>query len=158
MKSGPFPLPRLPAHLPSVPATFTVAVTRPGAGVTVIDPGGELDTLSSPQLDRCLDQELRAHRARPVVLDMSHLRFCGAAGLSSLCSADDLAREQRIGLDVVPGAMVWRLLGLVGLQDRFTVHHDLPAALAAASTMQPARPHRSRPGSAPTGRAATAVA
>lgn len=144
MVSGPSPRPRGPARdIPGV-AAFTITLTHPGLGITVLDPGGDLDAATGPTLERCLDRALHARRAQQVVLDLSHLGFCGAAGLSCLLTADDLVHDLHTGLHVVPGAAMRRLLAVAGLGDRFALHRDrataLAAALAAVSTTVPAIP------------------
>lgn len=114
---------------------FSVAVRDSATGVTLVDPRGELDLLTSPALDRCLRDQLRDRCCTQLILDVSHLGFCGAAGLRSLLSARELARDQHICLYVVPGPLVGRLLLLSELWEQFTIYADVTAALAATSTV-----------------------
>jgi anti-anti-sigma factor len=58
---------------------FAVAVTS-GRTRTVVRPVGELDLSTAEQLERSLDEVLRAGTAE-LVLDLRHLHFCDAAGL-----------------------------------------------------------------------------
>lgn len=125
--------PEPPLGPPSIVA-FAVTVSHPAAGVTVVDPAGELDLLTSPILDRYLDCELRDPRHTQLILDVSHLGFCGAAGLTSLLSARELAQNQHRCLYLVSGPPVVRLLYLTDLRDQFVTCADVTLALAAAST------------------------
>jgi anti-anti-sigma factor len=127
-----FDRPRGPAVGLSGIAAFTVTITHPATGVTLVDPVGELDLWTRPTLDEHLERELRDPHHRHVVVDMNHLRFCGAAGCSSLLRARELASEQHRGLHVVPGRRVQRLLTLTELHNQFRTYSDLSSALAAA--------------------------
>jgi anti-anti-sigma factor len=116
---------------------FCVTASHPATGVALVDPSGELDLLTSPTLDRYLRAELRDGWCTQLILDVSHLGFCGVAGLRSLLSARDLARDQHIDLYLVSGRVMTRLLSWSGLREQFVMCADVTAALAAAST--PAR-------------------
>jgi anti-sigma B factor antagonist len=112
---------------------FTVTRTHPAAGVTVIDPAGGLDLLSSPTLDRHLVDALRDQGCPQLILNLSHLDFCGAAGLSCLVKAGELAEQQHTVLRLVIGRRMDRLLRLTDLHSQFLTYPDLAAAVETAS-------------------------
>jgi anti-anti-sigma factor len=118
---------------------FVVAVHQPTADVAVVDPSGELDLLSSPVLERCLQDQLRDRRCTQLILDVSRLGFCGAAGLRCLLRARELADAQHIGLSVVSGPAVSRLLSMGSVHEQFDIFTDVPSAMSAASTVGPSQ-------------------
>ena len=126
------PPPETPRSLVSV-LDFSVAVGHPSTRVTVLDPCGELDLCTSPAWERYLSDQLRDRWCTQLILDLSHLRFCGAAGLRGLLAAQDVARAQHICLYLVSGRVVTRLFSLSGLDEQFLTYPDLTAALATAS-------------------------
>lgn len=135
-------LDRLLDHPPAARAAtsfvaFGVAVSHPTAGVALVDPTGELDLLTCPALDRCLRDQLRDPWCAQLILDVSHLGHCGASGLYSLVLAHELARDHHVGLYLVSGPRVSRLLSLTDLADRFVTCADVAVALATASAAVP---------------------
>lgn len=118
-------------HAPSLTTVaLTVAVSHPTVQVTVVAPAGELDLLTSPILDRCVQYELHDRRHTQLILDVSHLSFCGVAGLRSLLTARELANYHRTYLYLVSCPRVGRLLHLTGLHDQFVICSDVSVALA----------------------------
>jgi anti-sigma B factor antagonist len=85
----------------AAPAPFDVAVSRPVAGVAVMDLSGELDLATCPQLDRHLEKELCDSHCRRLVVDMGQLRFFAACGLTSLLRAQETAAERQTELRLV---------------------------------------------------------
>lgn len=78
---------------------------------------GELDVVSSPQLEQCLDELLAESHAR-VTLDLSELAFVDSAGVSVLIKARQQAESN--GRTLVlgrPTEQVHRVFALVGLAD-----------------------------------------
>lgn len=69
-----------------------------------------------------------------LLLDLAGLRFCDSSGISALLSARSLAIEQggHIALAAVP-ANTARILGIVGLDQVFTIHADAATATAPSS-------------------------
>lgn len=126
--------PRGPTSDLSAIVAFTVTITHPATGVTLVDPAGELDLWTSATLDEHLEREVRDPYHRHVVVNLSHLSFCGVAGCGSLLRARERAHEQRSGLYLVPGSAAGRVLYLTGLHDRFRTYPDLTSALAAVSS------------------------
>lgn len=112
-------------------AEFTVTVTHPAAGMTLVQLAGELDSETSLVLDRRLEQELRDPHRPALVLDLSHLSFCGVAGLTCLLQGRDLARDHNTQLRLVTGPLVERLLRILDLRDHFLT---CPTLTAATST------------------------
>ena len=78
---------------------------------------GELDVVSAPELERCLDEVLADPHAH-VVLDLSDLGFVDSAGVSVLIKAKQDAESS--GRTLVlgrPTEQVHRVFALVGLAD-----------------------------------------
>jgi len=74
-----------------------------------------------------------ADRAAPVVLDLCGVRFFSLAGVdqvdATLLALTDRGRAVRV-VCADPGP-VWRLVRLLDLQRRWTVHHDVTRAVAS---------------------------
>jgi anti-anti-sigma factor len=111
---------------------FTVTITHPATGVTLVDLVGALDLWTRPTLDEHLERELRDRHHQRLVVNLNHLIFCGAAGCASLPRARELAYEQRTSLYVVR-PLVGRLLQPTELHNQFRTYPDLTSALAAVS-------------------------
>ena len=81
---------------------------------------GELDVVSAPDLDLCLN-EVMAEAHDRVVLDLSELSFVDSAGMSVLIKArqdaDSSGRTLVLGR---PTEQVHRVFALVGLADWLT--------------------------------------
>ncbi|MQY04587.1 STAS domain-containing protein [Actinomadura macrotermitis] len=100
-------------------------------GHTVIALSGELDLATTAALRErmlvALDQA-----AAPVVVDLSGVSFCDAAGLALLVGARRRARAHRLGLSLAaPRPPVRKLLRITGLDRAFTVHDSLAQARTA---------------------------
>jgi anti-sigma B factor antagonist len=86
---------------------------------------GDLDIASAPVLGAAV-RVLADVGVRTVSLDTSRVAFLDCSGLGALLGADDrLPDGLRLG---APSRAVRRLLGLVGLADRFPVADDVPPA------------------------------
>ncbi len=82
---------------------------------------GELDVVSAPELERCLNEVLAEDHAR-VKLDLSELAFVDSAGMSVLIKAKQDAESN--GRTLVlgrPTEQVNRVFALVGLADWLAV-------------------------------------
>ena len=110
---------------------FTVTITYCATGVTVVDLAGELDLATSPTLDFHLAHVLHERSCTQLILNVSHLSFCAAAGLSSLLRAQDAAQRRDIVLCLVSARLMDRLLALTGLGREFLTYPDLATARAA---------------------------
>jgi anti-sigma B factor antagonist len=102
--------------------------TRERDGVVIVSVTGELDMATVDQVATALQDAMA--RGRPVVLDMTGLRFFSSAGLRLLVRLREgasvdvrLAGDQRV---------VRRPLELTGLLDLFPVHASVAEAVAAA--------------------------
>ncbi|SEG73148.1 anti-sigma B factor antagonist [Thermomonospora echinospora] len=91
------------------------------AARTVVAIEGELDIASAAALREKLFAEFRRARAA-VVLDLSGVSFCDAAGLSVLVAARRRARLLGLSLSLAaPRPSMSRLLQITGLQRSFDV-------------------------------------
>jgi anti-anti-sigma factor len=89
---------------------------------------GELDYTTAPQL--C--ERLTTFVLRPgqrLVLDLAAMEFCDSSGITALIAARNhaLAAQGDIALAAVP-AHTLRVLGIVGLDQIFTLHPDSDTA------------------------------
>ena len=110
-------------------------------GVDAAKPGRSIVRLRG-SLDFGLAKELRErlidvlHRgANPLILDLSRVPSCDAAGLAVLVGTQRRARL--LGSVVLlsgPSVPVTELLRSTGLHRHFTIYPDIPAALAHAAS------------------------
>ena len=94
---------------------------RDEAGGVVLVLNGELDVVSAPELEQCLNDVLAEPQAR-VTLDLSELAFVDSAGMSVLIKAKQDAESN--GRTLVLGRateQVQRVFALVGLADWLTI-------------------------------------
>jgi len=93
---------------------------RDEAGGVVLALSGELDVVSAPELDLCLN-EVMAEAPDRVVLDLSELAFVDSAGMSVLIKArQDAESAGRTLVLGRPTEQVHRVFALVGLADWLT--------------------------------------
>ena len=103
-------------------------VTEHGTDARVVTVGGEIDTLTAPELAVFVIAQLVA--VPLVVLDLDGVQFLGSAGLSVLVKANKLAAQQGRRLRLVcHSGMVNRALDVTGLRDQFTFADTVSAAL-----------------------------
>ncbi|HVH21204.1 MAG TPA: STAS domain-containing protein [Pseudonocardia sp.] len=116
----------LPANLGG---DLGVALSHPRPGVAVLAVRGEIDALTTPQLETGID-ELLADPAERVVLDLTQVTFLASSGLAVLIRAAQLAgeRAQRLRL-VVATRAVRRPLQVTGSDQLFDLFDDLGAAI-----------------------------
>jgi hypothetical protein len=71
--------------------------------------------------------------AAPVVLDLCGARFFSLAGVDWVDTnvAALTARGRAVRVVCAPSGPVWRLVGLLDLQRRWSVHHEVDHAVAA---------------------------
>ncbi|WP_435971719.1 STAS domain-containing protein [Streptomyces sp. Qhu_M48] len=112
------------------PLTITA---RDAATGPVLEITGELDHATAPELRKAVGG-LTIAPGRLLVLDLAGLAFCDSSGISALLSARSLTVEQggAIALAAVP-ANTARILGLVGLDQVFTIHPNAATATAGSS-------------------------
>ena len=130
--SAPFPVldvpvePALAAPAPTAARSTTgpddplwVRVSRPGSGVVVLHAGGSLDTAGEQRFSEPL-RHCMTCTAPIVVLDLSAVTFLNAGGAEALVDAAHRSEVTGKALLLISSPAVDRLLGLVGLADRFT--------------------------------------
>ncbi len=110
---------------------ITLAVSAPAEKQALIEVGGEVDMVTSPQLrSSVLDQF--AAGTELVVLDLDEVTFLGTSGLAVLIEVREAAhsagRELRI---VCTARRVLRPLTIAGLIPLFDIHETTAEALAA---------------------------
>jgi anti-sigma B factor antagonist len=112
---------------------ITLTLRRPGAGQVVIEVGGEVDMLTSPQLrTTALAQFEPGSGTELVVLGMDGVTFLGTSGLAVLIEVREAAHAAGVELRVACTARrVLRPLTIAGLLPLFDIHPTLDEALAA---------------------------
>jgi anti-sigma B factor antagonist len=119
---------------------------RQGA-VTIVAARGDLDIITSPQLDSCLTEARRA--TAQVILDLSAVDF-----MDTSCLAVIVGHWKKLttrgGMLALAGARYryTKTLWITGLAERLPMFDDVPAALAACSADGAAQPGAATPGSA----------
>ena len=115
------------------PASFGgdlgAVLSHPTPEVAVLAVGGEIDALTTPQLETGVDQ-LLADPAPLLVLDMTDVSFLASSGLAVLIRAAQLAGERgrRLRL-VVATRAVRRPLQVTGSDQLFDLYDDLDTAI-----------------------------
>jgi anti-sigma B factor antagonist len=103
-------------------------VTEHGPYARVVTIGGEIDTLTAPELAGLVTAQLAA--APLVVLNLDGVQFLVSAGLSVLVQANDLATQEGRHLRLVcHSGMVNRALDVAGLREHFSFADTVSAAL-----------------------------
>lgn len=84
---------------------------------------GDIDCLTAPRLDACLDQQLApASQAASVEVALTHTAFLGARGITTLLLAAHTARLRAVDFRIT-GCSAWllRLFDLVGVREELAV-------------------------------------
>ncbi len=104
-----------------------------GPGQVVIEVGGEVDMLTSPQLRAAvLEQFEPAAAVELVVLALDGVTFLGTSGLAALIEVREIAHSSGVELRLACTARrVLRPLTIAGLIPLFDIHDTLDQALAA---------------------------
>jgi len=112
---------------------INLTVRPAGSGQVVIEVGGEVDMLTSPQLrGSVLDQFGPDTGVELVVLALDDVTFLGTSGLAALIEVREAAHAAGVELRLVCTARrVLRPLTIAGLVPLFDIHETLDAALAA---------------------------
>lgn len=112
---------------------ITLSTTRPAPGQVVIEVGGEVDMLTSPQLRATvLDQFATSAGVELVVLDLDGVTFLGTSGLAVLIEVREAAHAAGVELRLACTARrVLRPLTIAGLIPLFDIHDTIDRALAA---------------------------
>lgn len=99
-------------------------------GAIVISVAGEVDMVTTPHLNTCLQEQLALSPDR-LVVDLSELSFLGSSGLAVLVESLDDARSRGTDLRLVCSSReVVRPLEATGLTELFQTFPDLDSALA----------------------------
>jgi len=112
---------------------ISLSTTRPTIGQVVIQVGGEVDMLTSPQLRfTVLDQFEPDSGVELVVLDLDGVTFLGTSGLAVLIEVREAAHTAGVELRLACTARrVLRPLTIAGLIPLFDIHDTVERALAA---------------------------
>jgi anti-sigma B factor antagonist len=127
------------AGLYPAPPPFLCTLNTGGTRAAWVHVVGELDLVTSPQLERKLrEAEIDA---RLVVVDMRDVRFMDSSGVHVLVAASDEAEWGGARLMVIPSAAVERVLRLSGVADRVSTFDmssgELPPELHLAQAELP---------------------
>jgi anti-sigma B factor antagonist len=111
---------------------ITITTDTPAAGQIVIEVGGEVDMLTSPQLRAVvLDQFAPTSGVELVVLGLDRVTFLGTSGLAVLIEVREAAHAAGVELRLACTARrVLRPLTIAGLVPLFDIHDTLDQALA----------------------------
>jgi anti-sigma B factor antagonist len=112
---------------------ITLRLRRPAPGQVVVEVGGEVDMLTSPQLRAAvLDQFAEGAGVELVVLALDDVAFLGTSGLAVLIEARETAHASGVELRLACTARrVLRPLAIAGLIPLFDIHPTVDEALAA---------------------------
>lgn len=111
---------------------ITLATTHPAPSQVVIEVGGEVDMLTSPQLRTAVLEQFGTEGIELVVLGLDAVTFLGTSGLAVLIEVREAAHTAGVELRLVCTARrVLRPLTIAGLVPLFDVHETLDQALAA---------------------------
>ena len=110
---------------------ITLSVSTPAERQVLIEVGGEVDMVTSPQLRAAVLDQFAAD-TELVVLDLDEVTFLGTSGLAVLIEVREAAhaagRELRIACTA---RRVLRPLMIAGLTPLFDIHETTAEALAA---------------------------
>lgn len=112
---------------------ITLTHTSPVPGQVVIEVGGEVDMLTSPQLrSAVMDQFEKQAGVELVVLALDGVSFLGTSGLAVLIEVREAAHAAGVELRLACTARrVLRPLTIAGLVPLFDIHDSVERALAA---------------------------
>jgi anti-sigma B factor antagonist len=112
---------------------ITLSTRTAAPGQVVIEVGGEVDMLTSPQLrSAVLDQFAEGSGVELVVLALDGVTFLGTSGLAALIEVRETAHSSGVELRLACTARrVLRPLTIAGLVPLFDIHDTLEQALAA---------------------------
>lgn len=112
---------------------ITLSTRTAAPGQVVIEVGGEVDMLTSPQLRTAvLDQFAPRTGVELVVLALDGVTFLGTSGLAALIEVRETAHSAGVELRLACTARrVLRPLAIAGLVPLFDIHDTLELALAA---------------------------
>jgi anti-sigma B factor antagonist len=118
-------------------AILRLSVEEPLPGVRAIMVVGELDMLSAPTLQRCVQEEL-ADGISGLILDLDKLTFIGSAGILVLVQTRDAAQRAQVPLRLVCNLYaVLRTLKICGVLDQFDIFDTLSNAIGGYRRYDP---------------------
>jgi anti-sigma B factor antagonist len=107
-----------------------LAVRKPADRISVVRVQGEIDLLTTPSLDACIDEQFGDLDV--LVLDLQGVQFLASSGLAVLVRARDRARAENVALRLVcTTRAVLRPLAATGLADLFDTYDDAEKAITA---------------------------
>jgi anti-sigma B factor antagonist len=108
---------------------ITITATNPAPGQVVVEVGGEVDMLTSPQLRRVVLDRL-GDGAELVVLALDRVSFLGTSGLAVLIEVREAAQAAGVQLRLAcTQRRVLRPLAIAGLVPLFDIRDTLELAL-----------------------------
>jgi anti-sigma B factor antagonist len=111
---------------------ITLTTSTPADGQVVLEVGGEVDMLTSPQLRAAVLEQFETEGVQLVVLVLDGVTFLGTSGLAVLIEVREAAHNAGVELRLVCTARrVLRPLTIAGLVPLFDVHETLDQALAS---------------------------
>lgn len=121
------------AAQPAADDQITLRLRRPAPGQVVIEVGGEVDMLTSPQLRAAVLKHFAdGSGVELVVVALDDVVFLGTSGLAVLIEVRDTAHEAGVVLRLACTARrVLRPLAIAGLVPLFDIHPTVDEALAA---------------------------
>ncbi|WP_232664718.1 anti-sigma factor antagonist [Pseudonocardia sp. TRM90224] len=109
-----------------------VSVRPAGAGKVIVEVGGEVDMLTSPQLRAVVLEQLAASGTDVVVLGLDKVTFLGTSGLAVLIELREATHAAGVELRIACTARrVLRPLTIAGLIPLFDIHDTFDKALEA---------------------------
>jgi anti-sigma B factor antagonist len=111
---------------------LALTVERPTSGVCVVTVGGELDMLTAPMLEACLEEQLST-APRHLVVDLQRVSFLDSKGLNCLLRAREAIQTTTTQLHLagLVTRAVARPLEVSQLLEVFTTYPTVTQALAA---------------------------
>jgi anti-sigma B factor antagonist len=108
---------------------ITVTTRTAGEQTVVVEVGGEVDMLTSPQLRSAALTQL-ADGAQLIVLALDGVTFLGTSGLAVLIEVREAAHQAGVELRLAcTGRRVLRPLSIAGLVPMFDIHDTVEDAL-----------------------------
>jgi anti-sigma B factor antagonist len=112
---------------------MAVASITEQSGRTVVALSGEIDMEEAPKVRRALLDVMK--QKRDILVDLSQVTYIDSSGIASLIEGLQTARKQKNDLALVSVSQrARRVLELARLDKVFTIHADLPTALAVVKS------------------------
>ena len=106
--------------------TLTIESTFLARDVLCLAVAGEIDMVSTEELDEAIEHALAINGITRVVLDMQHTTFLDSAGIRSLVLAHQAASEAGIAFQITnPSVIVRRVLEITGVFELLAQDSDM---------------------------------